>query len=96
MRNEAAVDLQSDGIESHHVAFGHGHEDRNLRPGRVKQLFLQLIQFRPNAEDVGLDILNLLVQALRRVVFLLRETGCRRDDKHRNQHPPNDPEPAMD
>src|SRR6185369_10257754 len=63
MRDELAIDLDSYGVEAHLVALGNGDEDRNLCPRRVQQLFLELVQFRRDGEDVRLDLLYLFVES---------------------------------
>jgi hypothetical protein len=64
MGNRRAVQLDLDRVETEGLAAGQGYEYRDLRIGRIQQLLFELIQFRRDAQDIALDLLNLLVQAL--------------------------------
>ena len=49
-----------------------------MRVGRIEQLLFQLVELRRDAQDVGLDLLDLLVQAfhLRAGVLVCRTRAC--------------------
>src|SRR5262249_31573446 len=75
VRHELAVDLDPHGVEAHFVALGHRDEDRELRPRRVQQLLLKLVQVRRDAEDVRLDLLDLFVESPHLLLVVLLRPG---------------------
>jgi hypothetical protein len=64
MGNRLAVQPDLDRIETEGFAADHRYEYRHLRTGRIQQFLFELIQFRCNAQDIALDFLDLLIQAL--------------------------------
>ncbi len=59
VRGQLAVDLDLYGIEAEVLVVGHGHENRDLRIRRKKQLLFEITEFRGDVENVGLDFLDL-------------------------------------
>src|SRR5262245_31420769 len=63
-RDQLAVDLDLHRVEPELLAVGERDEDGDLRVGRIEELLLEAIELGRDAEDVRLDLLDLLVQAL--------------------------------
>ena len=64
VRDEFTVDADLHRVKPDRVALRERDEHGDLRTGRVQELFLQQVQLGGDAEDVGLDVLHLLVEPL--------------------------------
>ena len=68
-----------DGIEPEVFLVRHRHEDGNLRAGRVQQAFFERVELRRDVQYIGLDLLDLSVEAL----HLPRRKLIRQREVHR-------------
>ncbi len=58
-----------------------------MRVGRIEQLLFQLVELRRDAQDVGFDLLYLLVQTFHLCPgAFIRRTGPRPDAQQRAHH----------
>src|SRR6185295_11283714 len=91
VRGELPVDLNLHRIETESLALRNRHKDGNVSVGRVEQLLLQLIEVRCNTQDVGLDLLDLFIEAFHLLPrSVLRPTWRRTDAKQDAQHETSD------
>jgi hypothetical protein len=89
LRDELAVDREAHGVETHRVARGELDEDRDLGPGGEQELLLEPRQLLRDVEDVGLDLLYLLVEPLHLLLIARlrqRERGTQTQQARRD-HP---------
>jgi hypothetical protein len=64
MRDGFSVDLDPHRVEPEALSLCQGDEEGELGVGRIEEFLLEAAQLRGDAQDVGLDLLDLLVQAL--------------------------------
>ena len=81
VRNQPAVDAQAHGIEAQRVAVLERDEHRHLRARGVQQFLLEQVEFGGDAQYVGLDLLDLLVEALHLLPVAVLSRPCGTDNE---------------
>ena len=84
---DPSVDLNLHGIDTQRIAVRQRYEHREVSVGRIEQLLFQLVELRRDAQDVGFDLLDLLVQTFHlRPSSLVRRTRPRANAQQRAYH----------
>ena len=93
VRDELAVDLHPDRVDTRRILGRERDEHRHLRVGRVQQFFLEPAEFGGDLEDVGLDLLDLFVEALHLLTIgalgaarRVAEQEQQREQQHQAEH----------
>ena len=78
MCRQPSVDLNLHRIETQRLAVRQRHKHGEVSVGRIEQLLFQLVELRRDAQDVGFDLLDLLVQTfhLRPSALVRRTRPC--------------------